>query len=223
MAVFRKAITLTYNGNNSTSGGVSTQTSYLYYNNGNTSNASFTVANNGFAKTDYKFNIWALGSTSGVEYAPGSTLTLSSNSTLYALWTIVNLDVLKKYTQKDWSASGSTYTFTVTQGSKIFAQGGTTSSGHFDGNCTAYSPKIDITPFTKLVANFTATTGYNNTKQYLYLVTEAGTITLNSGTTDVSGLSGEVQFKIVVRSSRNPENSALSLGQLTITSLKFSS
>ena len=127
------------------------------------------------------------------------------------------LDFLAETVKSDWTLSGSTYTFDVTTGSKIYAQGGTTSSGHYDGNLTAYSKKIDITAFNKLVANFSASTGYQYVKSTLQLITETSTITLTSGTTDVSNIEGEVQFKINVRSSRNPENSALSLGTLTIT------
>lgn len=77
-AVFKKTITLTYNGN-SGSGSVSTQSGVRYYNNGNASNPSFTLSSNGFTRSGYFFTGWDLGSV-------GSKITLSESKTAYAQW-----------------------------------------------------------------------------------------------------------------------------------------
>lgn len=92
-AVFKKNVTLSYNGNGSTSGTVASQTGTSYYNCGNTANPTFTIAANGFTRTDYEFLGWTLGSTSGASYAAGDKIILSSNATLYAAWEVTSLVV----------------------------------------------------------------------------------------------------------------------------------
>lgn len=87
-AVFRQTITLSYSGNGNTGGSTEGQTGYRYYNNENVINPSFTLRENGFTKTDYNFNKWAMGSTSGTQYAAGEIVTLSASTTFYAVWTI---------------------------------------------------------------------------------------------------------------------------------------
>lgn len=86
-AVFRKEVILTYNGNSQTAGDNFTSVDYIYYNNGNILNPTFTLVNNSFTKTNYKFVNWALGSVGGTQYAPGATLNVTSDTTLYAVWT----------------------------------------------------------------------------------------------------------------------------------------
>ena len=86
--VFSKTITLSYNGNGA-SDTTSSQTGTQYYNNGNITNPSFTLKNNGFTvPTNKSFQKWALGSTSGTQYTAGSTVTLSNNTIFYAIWSI---------------------------------------------------------------------------------------------------------------------------------------
>lgn len=85
--LYQQTITLSYNGNGSTSGSVSSHTGTRYYNAyGTYSNPSFTLKSNGFSKTDYTFSKWAIGSTSGTQYAAGASVTLSANTTFYAIW-----------------------------------------------------------------------------------------------------------------------------------------
>lgn len=87
--LYQQTITLSYNGNGSTSGSTSSQTGTRYYNSyGNYSNPSFTLASNGFAKTSYSFSKWAQGSTSGTQYAAGASVTLSASTTFYAIWSL---------------------------------------------------------------------------------------------------------------------------------------
>ncbi len=99
-AKFSQTITLSYSGNGSTSGSVSSQTGTRYYNTkGNYSNPTLTLASNGFTKTNYSFTAWAMGSTSGTQYAAGASVTLSASTTFYAIWTIVTYTAkLESYT-----------------------------------------------------------------------------------------------------------------------------
>lgn len=89
-AVFQQTISLSYNGNGNTGGtAVAAQTGNMYYNNGNTLGATFTVKSNTFAKTAYYFSRWRLNSTNGAAYSPDQSITLTANATLYAEWTYV--------------------------------------------------------------------------------------------------------------------------------------
>ena len=85
-AVFRQTITLSYNGNGATGGSTASQSNYRYYNNENITNPSFIIRSNGFSRTYYSFVNWAMGSTSGTRYNPGASVTLSANTTFYAVW-----------------------------------------------------------------------------------------------------------------------------------------
>lgn len=87
-AMYYQTITLSYNGNSATSGGVSAQSNNRYYNSGsgNVVNPSFSIAANGFARTNYSFIAWALGSTGGARYGAGATITLDASNTLFAVW-----------------------------------------------------------------------------------------------------------------------------------------
>ena len=89
--MYQKTVTLSYNGNGATGGSTASQSGTAYYNSGSNStiNPRFTVRSNGFSRTNYKFVNWRLNSTSGTAYNAGSSITLSSNSTMYASWTIV--------------------------------------------------------------------------------------------------------------------------------------
>lgn len=86
-AVFKKTITLSYNGNGATSGSTAAQSDNQYYNNGNTANPTFTISANGFTRSYYNFANWRMGSTSGTQYAPGAKVTLSASTVMYAMWT----------------------------------------------------------------------------------------------------------------------------------------
>lgn len=92
-AVFSKSYTVSYNGNSSTSGSTDSQTAISCYNNGNISDATIILAKNGFTKTDYTFSRWAVGSTSGTQYKTGASVTITEDTTFYAVWkeTIFNI------------------------------------------------------------------------------------------------------------------------------------
>lgn len=84
---YQRTLTLSYAGNGATSGGTAAQTGTQYFNSGNYGNPSFILRANGFTRTDYSFSKWAIGSASGTQYAAGASVTLSANTTFYAVWT----------------------------------------------------------------------------------------------------------------------------------------
>ncbi|MFK7692262.1 S-layer homology domain-containing protein [Paenibacillus sp. HJGM_3] len=86
-AVWSPALTITYNGNGNTGGSVpidpghkSGVTAVVYGNTGN------------LVKTGHVFDGWKTtsGTVTGITYAPGDTLTMTQNITLYANWTPVS-------------------------------------------------------------------------------------------------------------------------------------
>lgn len=84
---YSQTIYLYYNGNGNTGGSTGTQSGTRYFNSGNYSNPTFTIAWNGFSRTYYNFSQWALNGTGGTRYNANSTITLSSSATMYAIWT----------------------------------------------------------------------------------------------------------------------------------------
>lgn len=85
--LYQRTLTLSYNGNGSTSGSTSSQTGTQYYSsNGTYVNPTFTLRTNGFARTYYKFVKWASGSASGTQYEAGADVTLNANRIFYAVW-----------------------------------------------------------------------------------------------------------------------------------------
>ena len=91
-ASYSYKITVTFNGNGGT--GTAPQnlvgTGYMNYE-GTIVGAKVTMSSNTFTKTGYKFAGWATTSTATtVKYAAGTEYTLTSNMTLYAVWTKYN-------------------------------------------------------------------------------------------------------------------------------------
>ena len=86
--MYFQTITLSYNGNGATSGGVSAQYGDRYYNSGSGGvvNPSFSIAGNGFARTNYSFIAWAFGSVGGARYGAGTVITVDVSNTLFAIW-----------------------------------------------------------------------------------------------------------------------------------------
>ena len=85
--VYSGTLTLSYNANGGSST-PSSQTATQYYNsNGSASSHSFTLAS-AISKTGHTFSKWASGSTSGTKYSAGGSVSISSNTTFYATWTI---------------------------------------------------------------------------------------------------------------------------------------
>lgn len=82
-AVWRKTITLSYNSNGGTS--APTAQSANVYN--STTSHTFTISSSTPTLDGYNFKGWSTSSTAtSASYQPSSTITLSSNSTLYAVW-----------------------------------------------------------------------------------------------------------------------------------------
>jgi len=125
--MYQQTITLSYSGNGNTGGSTSAQTGTRYYNSGKNVyvNPSFSLRSNGFTKTNYSFSKWAMGSTSGTQYAAGASVTLSSNTTFYAIWTYAGSPVKvvsPELTNANSGYSGSVFKVsTVTYDPQLFS------------------------------------------------------------------------------------------------------
>ena len=86
-AVLNRTLTLSYNGNGATSGSTAAQTGTQYYNNGNQTSLTFKLRSNGYGRTDYTFNYWNTGSTSGTARNAGTNITIADDTVMYAHWT----------------------------------------------------------------------------------------------------------------------------------------
>ena len=77
---YYKSVTLSYNGNNATSGSTSSQSGTAYRNYaGTVIGVTFTLRNNGYSRTNYTFTGWNLGTV-------GENVTISENTIAYAQW-----------------------------------------------------------------------------------------------------------------------------------------
>jgi uncharacterized repeat protein (TIGR02543 family) len=79
--------TLTFDGNGATSGSTAAQTI--------ATNASANLTSNGFIRTGYNFTGWSTTAGGSVTYADGASYTMgTSNTTLYAVWTVASLPTI---------------------------------------------------------------------------------------------------------------------------------
>ena len=137
--LYSRTLTLSYNknGGNTTP---SSQTGTQYANSyaiSSTKNPSFTLAG-AISKSGSTFGGWAVNSTSGTKYSAGSSITISSNTTMYAVWqVVVNIYNLGEETY-------SFYNF-VDSDSRIGHCFGmsATSSGYYLGELDIFSIGID--------------------------------------------------------------------------------
>lgn len=128
--------TLSYNGNGG-EGSVESQ-----------EGVTLTVAQNGFTKTDYAFSAWnTKADGSGTSYAPGASITLSADTTLYAIWELITYTL-------SYDANGGTGTMSEQEGVELtVASNAFTKEGYSfvkwntssDGSGTDYDPSDSIT------------------------------------------------------------------------------
>lgn len=141
---YSRTIYLYYNGNGANSGSVSAQSGTQYFNSGNYSNPSFQVKSNGFSRTYYNFANWSLNW--GTRYNPGTTVTISNSSTMYAMWTAQTTS--KTLTKRAVAATSNWQQVrTLVQYGEVFASSpsvsvvGDSSDGYVNEYGTMYASK----------------------------------------------------------------------------------
>lgn len=89
-AIWKKTLTLSYNANNG-SGGPGQQSATVY---NATTSYKFTVSSTKPTRTGYNFLGWATSaSATSASYAGGGSITISSNTTLYAVWSKIKYTI----------------------------------------------------------------------------------------------------------------------------------
>ena len=199
-ATWKKDVTrtITYNGNGSTGGSTANSTcTATVYNGGSSGSCSISLRANGFTKTGYTFSKWAAGSTSGTQYTAGTSVSIGSDATYYAIWADT---IAPSCTWGSWSVSpleaGSAATIQLT--------------------CTDAGNGVSTTSLTSSAFTLSNTSAYT-----LGTITASGTAASRVFTITVTGLaaggSGTIQLKAGQVSDGANTNSAVTSGSLTVT------
>jgi len=156
---YSKTVTASYNGNGNTSGSTVASSGTAYYHStAGTTNASITLRANGFAKSGSTFTKWAISSASGTQYTAGTTVSLSANTTFYAVWAtafyIYNASPTPAYTQSisngsnDGSYSPASnkpyWYFKISHSGSAYSYGSYTSTAFNRQNCNRVSFTVSI-------------------------------------------------------------------------------
>lgn len=166
-AIWSKSVTLTYNANGG-SGAPSAETKTIY----NSSSGSFTISSTTPTKSTYTFLGWSTSnSATSASYTSGNSISITNNTTLYAVWKLNTYTVTYKngsstvHTEAVQHNSTITYTTHSISG-KVFCgwytDSGLTSafntSTKITANRTLYGYFVDPLTFTSSpVANATIT------------------------------------------------------------------
>lgn len=163
-AQWTQTYSLTYNGNSSTGGTAPSMVSGL------NSGAVVTVAANTFTRTNYIFSSWnTKADGSGDSHAPNTNITITANTTLYAIWTQVFTLSYNGNSSTGGTAvpqvSGITSGSIVTVASNTFTKTNSSFSvwnTQANGAGASYAPgaNISITSNTTLYAQWTTNTYY---------------------------------------------------------------
>ena len=129
-ASWSRTVTVSYNGNNATSGSTANSTGTAYRNyKGDVTNTSITLRANGYSRTNYIFSQWAMGSASGTRYNVGATVSLSASTTFYAYW-VASSNVNKTF---NYTGGVQSYTVAVAGVYKLEAYGARGGNVDIDG------------------------------------------------------------------------------------------
>ncbi len=147
--------------------GSSTTTQYVY------NNTATALSANSFTRSGYTFAGWATTSGGSVTYANNANITATSDTTLYAVWTVAAFTITYDYNNATGGNGTATSTFTV-GGSAVTLPTPTRTGYTFAGWYVAqdlsgsalgatYSPDQSITIYAKWTADvYTVTYNYND-------------------------------------------------------------
>lgn len=115
-AIWRKELKLSYNANGGSSA-PSASSAYIY---NSTSNKAFTISSTKPTRTGYSFLGWSTSSNATTAtYSGGSSITISANTTLYAVWKINSYTLTVNANGGTWN--GNTGVSTLKQNYKTTA------------------------------------------------------------------------------------------------------
>ena len=134
--------TVTYNGNGNTGGSTSASScTSTARNGGSFPSCNVTLASNGFSKTGHTFSKWAEGSTSGTQRSAGTSVSLSSDKTFYAIWSV------------------NSYTLTLAGAYPIATS--------FDGQTVTLAGNVAVPSFASSTLSLAANTSYTVSFDYV--------------------------------------------------------
>lgn len=232
--LYSKSVKISYSGNGSTSGSTASSSKLAYcnaYNVNNILGAEFTLASCDFIKRGYTFTKWAKGNVNGTQSNAGSKVTLTTDTTFFALWKensytyILNKDA-------NWSKTAAT------SGAGAQVQNQTTYWRIPKNGYITFNTKLDASKINKISLTYNHSRDENGKIQLkLYLPLVSGftdenqnivksnefadtgfvEVGLDSITTEFnipSGLTGERYITIEVKDISNSEHSTLTLWQV---------
>ena len=228
-AVYVKTIAISFNGNGATGGSVAPQTGDQYCNVAGTwQHPLFTLPANGFYKTDYAFVKWALYSAGGTQYDPGSSIELTGDATLYAVWEQTVLQLYPNGLLTTWEGGNPS--------NGIYAQSEVCDGDLAEGSAHMYSTNaVNASGFNKIKLTYRlwAYLEYNSyvdayirvgssPNAYDYANIQVTAVHEDSSAKtleiDVSGISGNVYFTFAVwagcRSTGNYQQGTLYIDDL---------
>ena len=124
-AVYKRPVTLKYNGNGNTGGTTDNTSTDQFFNAGGSSAlaTNMTLANNGFEKTGYTFDKWIAGTLTGTQHAPGENWSFpnvawqsSASYDMYAKW---NPNTYTVSFDANGGSGGQLLSVTATYGSEM--------------------------------------------------------------------------------------------------------
>lgn len=177
-------LTLSYNANNG-SGAPSSQSATVATN--GTPSYSFTISSTKPTRTGHSFQGWATSSSAtSASYASGGSITISANTTLYAVWKADTYPVSYNANGGTGAPSSQTKTYgvTLTLSSTV-----PTRTGYiFQGWATSSTGSVAYQPGGSYTANAGAT---------LYAIWKAANSTLSSVSNTAIGSSGTASWNII--------------------------
>lgn len=87
-AVYKKLVTLSYDGNGSTAGAIASESKYRYYSCGKYVNPKFVLSPNSYSNRYGRFLGYRIGTVSGKEAAVGEEIKINEDTTVYADWLV---------------------------------------------------------------------------------------------------------------------------------------
>lgn len=165
-AIWKKTLTLTYNAN-SGSGAPSSQSATIY---NATTNYKFTLSSTKPTRSGYTFLGWSTSSTAtSASYSAGGTITISANTTLYAVWKLITYTI--KYNANGGTGAPSSQIKTHGTALTLSSTKPTRTSIESNGTITEYIFKGWATSSTATSVAYKAGSSYtSNANATLYAV-----------------------------------------------------
>lgn len=188
-AIFKRTLTITYDGNGNDGGSTTSTTQEIHLNPYTPSMTSqqVTLADNGFTKTGYGFTNWKIDGTNygaGASYTPNLAYTATTfGKTAVAQWN-ANGITITSHPQDVSVVSGTEVSFSVT----VSGAGVTYQWYQKDNSFASAQPISGATSNTYTIAGSSVLSTLSGSQYYCVITNGAGSVTSNTATLTVSKL-----------------------------------